>query len=155
MKDLTTIWPLSLWIILDETLNAWIISFSLVPDVARTALIFNKLLFLFLRVRVGRVGTKVVPDLKDPRWVRQLVYMACPLRVYDGTNLMSWLATWAYLICSGLLTLIPEKKIFFLETGLHIPKLLRNLFSEVSEYVFLYFCSFYNIQITNTPRGKR
>ena len=47
MKDLTTIWPLSLSIILDETLNAWIISFSLVPDVARTALIFNKLLFLF------------------------------------------------------------------------------------------------------------
>ena len=67
MKDLTTIWPLSLSIILDETLNAWIISFSLVPDVAHTALIFNKLLFLFLRVRVGTVVTKVVPDLKDPR----------------------------------------------------------------------------------------
>lgn len=67
MKDLTTIWPLSLSIILDETLNAWITSFSLVPDVAHTALIFNKLLLLFLRVRVGRVVTKVVPDLKDPR----------------------------------------------------------------------------------------
>ena len=65
MKDLTTIWPLSLSIILDETLNAYII--FLVTDVAHTALIFNKLLFLFLRVRVGIVGTKVVPDLKDPR----------------------------------------------------------------------------------------
>lgn len=63
-----------------------------------------------------------------------------------------------YLSLSYLLRIAhsdPREKIFFLETGLHIPKLLRNLFSEVSEYVFLYFCSFYKIEITNTPRGKR